>query len=305
MCSEKKWKIAQQIIQKKDQCATIMDFSSDKNGHAMIELQSSDGGRVTVYAQGAHITSWRNAHGEERLYMSPNAIFEAGKPLRGGVPLIWPQFNDMGKEVIHGVARRRVWGINKAEDGCGVFSLQITEQDKEISGFTVLLAFEVRFSSSELKMTLTVTNQGTAPTPQFRHAFHTYFAVPSVRTDISGLDSSRFANNLKNRQVFDSSPRNKITEETDLIFFNVDQPVTLQWNNKSCGLVIAGENLPDVVLWNPHAERCKKISDLPPDGYLNYICVEHAVIEKPIVLEPRASWNGSQIVKHFNSLSKY
>ena len=65
--------------------------------------------RATVLPYGAHVTSWITADGDERLYLSGRTAYRAGAAIRGGVPVIFPQFSDVGPLPRHGFARTRAW----------------------------------------------------------------------------------------------------------------------------------------------------------------------------------------------------
>ena len=95
----------------------------------------------------------------------------------------------------------------------------------------------------------------------FNVAFHTYFRV-LFNAQINGLDRYAYANNLDRRKVTDPSEIRVIDKEVDRIYFNVANPVVLVILRGS-SLVIAGNALPDVVLWNPWIEKqrkCRRIS---------------------------------------------
>jgi glucose-6-phosphate 1-epimerase len=50
----------------------------------------------------------------------------------------------------------------------------------------------------------------------------------------------------------------------------------------------------DAVLWNPGAERASTLGDLEAGGWLRMLCVEAAVIGKPVTLAPGERWTGQQ-----------
>lgn len=45
---------------------------------------------AAIYLHGATVTSWK-IMGQEMLYLSPEASFEPGKAIRGGVPVVFRQ----------------------------------------------------------------------------------------------------------------------------------------------------------------------------------------------------------------------
>ena len=59
------------------------------------------------------MTSWRDcsASGDELeyLFLSKTAALDQSKPIRGGIPICFPQFGGFGKLSAHGFARNRVW----------------------------------------------------------------------------------------------------------------------------------------------------------------------------------------------------
>jgi glucose-6-phosphate 1-epimerase len=59
-------------------------------------------------------------------------------------------------------------------------------------------------------------------------------------------------------------------------------------------VVVEGEGFPDVVLWNPGREKGRALSDLGPDEYRRMLCVEAAVVGKPVHLAAGARWAGRQ-----------
>ena len=66
------------------------------NGHPAVALQSSDGARATILLHGAHLVSWVPAGGQEQIYLSPTSAYGEGQAVRGGVPVIFPQFSTRG-----------------------------------------------------------------------------------------------------------------------------------------------------------------------------------------------------------------
>ena len=78
-------------------------------GQPAMHLRAPDGAQATVLLHGAHTVSWIPAGDQERLYLSPLAVAGPGQSVRGGVPVIFPQFNAQGPLPRHGFARDRAW----------------------------------------------------------------------------------------------------------------------------------------------------------------------------------------------------
>ena len=49
-----------------------------------------------------------------------------------------------------------------------------------------------------------------------------------------------------------------------------------------------------IVVWNPGADKCAALADMPPDGWQHMVCVEAARIHAPVCLAPAQAWCGTQ-----------
>lgn len=80
-----------------------------------IVLRAAEGAvtkaEVRLLTFGAHITSWKtfiqsnSENGVEHLWMSSLSALDGSAPIRGGIPIAFPQFADTGPLKIHGFAR--------------------------------------------------------------------------------------------------------------------------------------------------------------------------------------------------------
>jgi hypothetical protein len=80
-------------------------------------LLPPDGARAEIYPHGTHVTSWVPAGGSERLFLSPASEFRPGAPIRGGVPVVFPQFSGLGSLPKHGFVRLLSWEMTLVETG--------------------------------------------------------------------------------------------------------------------------------------------------------------------------------------------
>src|SRR3954465_12115128 len=88
-----------------------------KNGMSTVLLSHPSGSSADIYLNGAHVTSWIPAGGREVLFMGKTAAFAPGDPIRGGIPVVFPQFANTGPLPQHGFARKSEWRV--VEDGGG------------------------------------------------------------------------------------------------------------------------------------------------------------------------------------------
>ena len=78
---------------------------------AVVELPAA---KAIVYVYGAHVAEYQPAGQKPVLFMSEKSIYEHGKPLRGGVPIIFPWFGPRGGQAgapLHGFVRTRDWTV--------------------------------------------------------------------------------------------------------------------------------------------------------------------------------------------------
>src|SRR5690242_21781511 len=88
-----------------------------KNGMSTVLLSHSSGSSADIYLNGAHVTSWIPAGGQEVLFMGKTATFAPGDPIRGGIPVVWPQFANLGGLPQHGFARKSEWELIDTAEG--------------------------------------------------------------------------------------------------------------------------------------------------------------------------------------------
>ena len=82
-------------------------------------LTAPDGAQATVTLYGAHLISWQGADGRERLFCSTQSSLDGKRAIRGGVPVIFPQFAARGAGMRHGFARVSTWRVARSgiDDG--------------------------------------------------------------------------------------------------------------------------------------------------------------------------------------------
>ena len=58
--------------------------------------------------------------------------------------------------------------------------------------------------------------------------------------------------------------------------------------------VAQSASLGNTVVWNPGADKCGELKDMPADGWRHMLCVEAAQVYEPIRIEPGDFWQGAQ-----------
>jgi glucose-6-phosphate 1-epimerase len=258
-----------------------------------IVLTAAEGARAEIYLHGAHLTSWVPAGGTEALFLSPKADFRPGLAIRGGVPVIFPQFGGMGPLPKHGFARTSDWELADSAPGQAVLRLQESQSSLAAWPHKFKLEYTVRIGGSRLEMTLKVSNTGGTPF-EFTAALHTYLRVADLRhTTAWGLKGLWLKDNASaGHEAIQKDEWLAFPGEVDRIYFKAANPVQVVQEQQKTSLEQAG--FTDVVAWNPGPDKCLTLEDMQPDGYLEFVCVEAAVVETPVRLGPGGSWAGTQ-----------
>src|SRR5215207_7277060 len=126
-----------------------MDFAMLTQGQGnlpKLDLKSPDGASAEIYCYGGHVTSWKTPDGVERLFLSQTAEFTPGIAIRGGIPVIFPQFAGFGRLVKHGFARTHAWEYAGTDTNADYVTAHFVLRDSDtIRGFWNY-AFELTLS---------------------------------------------------------------------------------------------------------------------------------------------------------------
>lgn len=264
-------------------------------------VSAPDGARAEIYLYGAHVTSWVPAGGAERLFLSPTSEFSPGAPIRGGVPVIFPQFGKLGPLPMHGFARLSSWqaaGVRMVPGGAAArFELNSSEATRALWPHAFTAWYEVQVGGRALTLTLGVSNTG-EDAFSFTAALHTYFKVADIGTvRLGGLEGVPYLDSAAGRtRSVQAGPWLAFSGEVDRLYLGAAGPVTLQENEQDA-LLVSKTGFPDVVAWNPGAGKGGMLADLhPPHGYRAMVCIEAAAAGSPVTLQPGESWQGSQAI---------
>ena len=266
-------------------------------GLPKLTLVAPDGARAEVYLYGAHVVSWVPAGGEERLFLSRASAFHAGAPIRGGVPVVFPQFGTTGPLPLHGLVRLMAWEFAAAQavgqGAVATFRLSDTAESRRQWDHPFLAELAITIGGSKLSLALTVTNTGAGPF-DFTAAFHTYLAMADISTtSVEGLAGLRYRDAAAGGiEVLEDSPLVGFAGEVNRIYF--DAPAEARVVEAGRTTVVQKAGFPDTVVWNPAAAKCATMPDLEPEDYRRFVCVEAATVGTPIPLAGGERWQGMQ-----------
>jgi glucose-6-phosphate 1-epimerase len=278
-----------------------------------LRLALPGGDAAIVALQGAQVLSWTTADESERLYLSPKARFDGRGPIRGGVPVCFPQFNQRGPAPglpKHGFARGMAWtpvddeapaDASTAADGPPARAVLRLGDDAATRalwphGFEARLT--VTLSPGRLHLALAVANTGD-DTFEFTAALHGYLRVPGIAaTRLRGLGGLPWHDTVRDiHHAAGSTPADAVLDfagETDSIYRAPGGPLRIDGPRGPLLRLDQGPEFTDTVVWNPGAALVATLGDMPSDGHADMLCVEAARIAAPVRLAPGARWEGWQ-----------
>jgi glucose-6-phosphate 1-epimerase len=263
------------------------------------DVRADDGAQVTVADHGAHLLSWIPAGGSEALYMSGNSGFGGAAAIRGGVPIIFPQFGERGSGKRHGFARTAPWRLSFAgvENGRAVVRHELRDADLPAGAWPhrFVLSFEVAVQGSELRMALKVENPS-AETWTFNAALHTYWRIGDIeRAGVAGLQGLAYVDQTAGgAEAVQVEERLQIRGEIDRIYAAVASAGGIRIADGKRVFTLGQQGFGDAVVWNPGAEKAAALNDLTPGGHRHFLCVEAGAVLEPVVLGPGDCWTGIQ-----------
>jgi glucose-6-phosphate 1-epimerase len=269
--------------------------ATEHGGQPALSLQAADGARCVISLFGAQVLSWLPAGGTEKLYLSPDARFDARTAIRGGIPVIFPQFAARGDGPRHGFARTRLWQVSEQRAAADFVTatLRLTDDEATRALWPHAFALEltVMLSGNRIDLELTAENTGDAPFA-FAAALHSYLRVNEVENcRIEGLRGKRYIDAAHgDRVTADKFDAVVVEDEVDRLYCGAPDSVVLTEHGRALGL--QSEGFPDLVVWNPWEHKARELADLPDRDFRRMLCIEPALAENPLELAPGMHWSG-------------
>lgn len=250
---------------------------------------------ATVYLQGAHVVAWQPKGQQPAIFVSRKSDFAPGKAIRGGVPIAFPWFaarHDGKTGPSHGFARIQNWTLAfvalAGDDLHLTFTLGPTEISRNLGYDNFRLAYQLTIGRM-VTMQITVVNDATAPLV-FEEALHTYYAIADIHEVIvNGLEGVTYLDKNDNVQPKVQHGAITITEPTDRVYLNTTSTCVLHdaGGKRSITVTKAGSN--STVVWNPGESGARKLTDMDPTEWHEFIAIETAnVAVNAVTLAPGA-----------------
>jgi glucose-6-phosphate 1-epimerase len=239
---------------------------------------------ATIYVQGAHLTAWQPVAQQPVIFLSRKSDLAPGKPIRGGIPVVFPWFAQDSKldridghpGPMHGFARIQNWTLSSAvrsqKDVVLTFDLGSTNMSRTLGfdHFRLALAFTI---GRTLTLSLTVTNDDTKPLT-FEEAFHSYYSVTDIHeVAVAGLEPTSFIDKTDEMKLRPAANAPiTFTRKVDRVYPDTNAACTIHDGTVKRRIVVRKTNSNATVVFNPWGE----LPDLGPWEWHEMVAVETA-----------------------------
>lgn len=250
--------------------------------------------QATITTHGASVLSFKPKNQtEDLLWVSPTAVFNGEKAVRGGIPVCWPWFGQAREAGLpaHGFVRNLVWHLDHVADlPSGQTELVLNSQDSEKTRalwphrFHLQLKIEI---GERLALSLTTFNPNDYDI-EITEALHTYFKV----SDASGLEIQGLEKSLHLDKLRENAPPQRqessvtLNPPQDSVYLNQIGEVVIRDEGLQRGVRIDSQHAASTVVWNPGSEIVKGFVDIPDDTWPQFACVESGNVLDNAVMVP-------------------
>ena len=253
----------------------------------MIELNNRYGS-ATLTDHGGTLLSYIPAGGDEVIWVSETAVYDGGKPVRGGVPICWPWFGPYDSQALgadpsdaakkgHGVARYEFWQLSSVlsvGDATEVV-LQLEPNDSIRKAWPLPFELKLIVTLGE-KLTMELVGKNCSDRDWVvSEAFHTYFRVGQAEgLAIEGLKKTSYIDKGREGQRFTQEGPLHLELPMERIYLDQQGAVVLDDSANHRRIMMEKVNSASTVVWNPGPEGARGFADMPDDQYAHMVCVE-------------------------------
>jgi len=246
---------------------------------------------ATVCLLGGHVLAFQPRGHEPVLWVSERSRFEAGRPIRGGIPVCWPWFAAHPEDAtkpFHGFVRTALWSVLDTETVAdGATRVRLRTGDSAQTPALWPHAFELEIDVTvgpELRVELIASNRGQAPWT-CTGALHTYLSVGDVaQIAIHGLDGCSYVEDAPGRRLQQGPVT--IDREVDRVYLDTAATCTVEDPGLGRRIRVAKSGSRSTVVWNPWVDKARRMADFGDDEYRRMVCVETANAGEDAVTVP-------------------
>ncbi len=290
----------------------LHDGSEGPSPFILLEIPESKT-RAKIFTFGAHVVSFQ-VDESEKLWMSSLSRMDGTGPIRGGIPIAFPQFADEGPlSQLHGFARESTWDVIEGSSSNVILGMSDSDKTRAIWPHSFSLLYEIKLLPRGLSLQLKVTNTD-EKVLTFSGCLHTYFKFDdALKVALHGFKKTVFIDKADGRKEkiqdepvevkkeADRSARDAGVEHGFVDRIHYNSPNTFQFVERDSGKILydvtQSESWTDTTVYNPYLgdKQGPSFPDFDDDGYLFTICCEPTLSGKnSVTLNPGAQWEGKQ-----------
>jgi len=268
-------------------------FIDGQNELPMLEI-STAWSTAESYLHGAHVTQFKKKDETPLLFLSQCSRFTEGKPIRGGIPVIFPWFGPREGLAQHGFARVKSWDLKEfapAPDGSVSVRFRLPDCP-EAAAFPPFTADYIVTVNQALTLELVITNQSKDAEFTFENCLHSYFDVADITAiSINGLKGVNYLDKVASfLEKTETSDALRIASEVDRTYQNTTGTVEICDPRLGRKIIIEKQGSASTVVWNPWIAKSRQMSDFGDEEYERMVCVESGnVSSNSISLPPGGS----------------
>lgn len=271
---------------------------------------SASGTTCTVHDFGATVLSFKTKEGKECLFVSRKAKMDGSKAVRGGIPLVFPQFGQPDTNMPqHGFLRQNYWKASEPYETSDIAGIEYTLELKDVQNargvglwdesteLDCVCTYKIEIGCNKMTTALMIKNTSSSKAFDFQTLQHTYYLV----NDGAAFDPSQCYVKGLNGYIVDDKITNTeydAGEEPVVLVGNVDRVYNpKEGSAKSVDVKIGvggsstiqmkaigevdGKEVPVAcVVWNPFKEKAAAMGDFDDPQYVDMICVEPGILNK-------------------------
>jgi len=248
---------------------------------------------AVILEQGAHLIRYGIEGERPVIWDNPNALFEKGIAVRGGIPVCWPWFGDIrwnaepiqamcsgaDSPPFHGLVRNVDWQLKSTLvtdlDICVTFEYEASPDLSTCWPHHARLQLIFVIGQS-LTLHMTTENLG-ANAIAVGQAMHTYYAVSNVeRVRFTGFSGLNYFDVLDGWKIKSQDQEPTINQETTHAYINAPDTFLIEdreWNRQ---ITVSTHGTRSAILWNPWKERALLLDQYQASSWKDMVCLETA-----------------------------
>jgi glucose-6-phosphate 1-epimerase len=270
-----------------------LQFTAGTGDCPFIEITNAQA-RAVISIYGGQVLAFQpQSAAHDLMFVSKNAYYQAGKAIKGGVPVCWPWFGPdpagQGRPS-HGFARNRLWQVMSTEalpDGATKVTLGFSDTDDTRALWPYAFELAIEITVGRVLTLALVSRNRSDRSFDITQALHTYFTIGDItQTTVSGLEGTTYIDKTDESAVKPQVGAVAIASEVDRVYQGVPSELVIHDGALNRRIRITAIGNQTAVVWNPWSEISVKMADLEDHDYTRFICVETTNAADDVITVP-------------------